>query len=49
MGKLNDNRSNSINPNNLEYQMPVANRSNQSYPDNSDHGFKQVVFEKVII
>ena len=33
MGKRNDNRSNSMNPNNPAYQVSVDNRSNQLNPN----------------
>ena len=37
MGKRNDNRSNSLNPNNPAYKSSRDNRSNQLNPNHSDH------------
>ena len=37
MGKRNDDRSNSMNPNNATYQASTDNRSNQLNPNNSEY------------
>ena len=37
MGKRNDNRSNSMNPNNSAYKASMDNRSNQLNPNNSEY------------
>ena len=37
MGKRNDDRSNSMNPNNPAYQASLDNRSNQLNPNHSEY------------
>lgn len=37
MGRRNDNRSNSMNPNNSAYQASQDNRSDQLNPNNSEY------------
>ena len=37
MGKRNDDRSNSMNPNNVAYNASMDNRSNQLNPNHSEH------------
>ncbi len=37
MGKRNDDRSNSMNPNNSAHQASMDNRSNQLNPDHSEY------------
>ena len=37
MGKINDERSNSMNPNNSAYWASIDNRSNQLNPNNEEY------------